>query len=288
MTLGEKIYRLRTEKGLSQEALGEALKVSRQSVSKWETDQSVPELDKLVAISEFFHVTTDYLLKEEEAGNVVSDMYSAENRILEGYAKESISGYDVSGMDGEAAIIHSDLYRYRRPHYEYKSKKMIGKLPLVHINVGPGLYRAKGVIAIGNIASGGIAVGFLAMGGIALGLLSVGLLALATVAVGLLAFGSLAVGVISFGAMSVGIFSMGAYSVGQFAFGAKAEGAQVAIGDMARGKIALGYSQATGDYTQVSHREPFDYESACRAIDAQVSSHWWFFKSWAKRMIRFF
>ena len=41
MTLGEKIYRLRTEKGLSQEALGEVLGVSRQSVSKWETDQSI-------------------------------------------------------------------------------------------------------------------------------------------------------------------------------------------------------------------------------------------------------
>ena len=51
MTLGEKIYRLRIERGLSQEGFGEMLNVSRQSVSKWETDQSLPELDKVVAIS---------------------------------------------------------------------------------------------------------------------------------------------------------------------------------------------------------------------------------------------
>lgn len=48
MTLGEKIYRLRSEKGLSQEAFGDMLGVSRQSVSKWETDQSLPELEKLL------------------------------------------------------------------------------------------------------------------------------------------------------------------------------------------------------------------------------------------------
>lgn len=266
MTLGEKIYRLRTEKGLSQEALGDVLKVSRQSVSKWETDQSVPELDKLVAISDFFDVSTDYLLKEEtteDTGSAASATYRTAS-----YASEDFS--------------------CRRRHYEYRSQKMVGSLPFIHINVGPGLYRAKGIIAIGNMASGVIAVGFLATGVIAVGLLSIGLLALATVAVGLLAYGSLAVGVISFGAVSFGIFSMGAYSVGQFAFGAKAEGVQVAIGDVARGKIALGYSRAAGDYTQISGGESFDYESACRAIDAQVSSHWWFFKSWAKRMIRLF
>ena len=66
MTLGEKIFRLRTEQGLSQETFGEKLGVSRQSVSKWETDQSVPELDKIVAISELFGVSTDYLLKQTE------------------------------------------------------------------------------------------------------------------------------------------------------------------------------------------------------------------------------
>jgi len=63
MTLGEKIAALRAEHKLSQGDLAEALCVSRQSVSKWETDTSVPELDKLIQISELFHVTLDELVK---------------------------------------------------------------------------------------------------------------------------------------------------------------------------------------------------------------------------------
>lgn len=252
MTLGEKIYMLRTEKGLSQESFGDSLGVSRQSVSKWETGASVPELDKIVAISNLFGVTTDYLLRED----------------LE---REMRAG-DSS----------------RRSHYEYKSKKMIGNLPLVHIHTGAGLYRAKGVIAIGNIAEGALAIGFVAVGGFAIGLVSVGLLCLATLAVGIVALGSFSFGIITFGAVSVGIFSMGALTFGQFAFGASAHGAQVAVGDMAQGNIALGYSQAIGNYTEVSGRQPFDYENACRLIDEHVSPSWSFFKTWAKHMVKFF
>ena len=62
MKLGETIYRLRTEKRLSQEELAERLDVSRQSISKWETDAAVPELDKLVKLSELFGVTLDALV----------------------------------------------------------------------------------------------------------------------------------------------------------------------------------------------------------------------------------
>lgn len=62
MTLGEKIYKLRTQKNLSQGDLADALKVSRQSISKWETNSSVPELDKLVKLSKLFEVTLDELV----------------------------------------------------------------------------------------------------------------------------------------------------------------------------------------------------------------------------------
>ena len=264
MTLGEKIYNLRTEKGFSQEALGEKLGVSRQSVSKWETDQSVPELDKIVAISEVFGVSTDYLLKEEEEAYLEKEGPREEEFIREGYRCN------------------------RRGHYEYKSKKMIGNLPLVHINLGTGIYRAKGIIAVGTIAEGGFAVGLAAMGGFSIGIVSLGILALANLAFGIIAFGSFAVGVISIGAFAFGIFSMGAMTFGQFAFGASAHGAQVAVGDVASGKIALGYSRAVGTYTEVSNREPFDYENACRLIDAHVSSNWLFFKTWAKGMVKWF
>lgn len=66
MTLGEKVAGLRTQRGMSQGALAEELEVSRQSVSKWETDASVPELDKLVKLSRLFEVSLDELVIGEE------------------------------------------------------------------------------------------------------------------------------------------------------------------------------------------------------------------------------
>jgi len=63
MKLSEKIQVLRKQKGLSQEQLAEMLGVSRQSISKWELDDSAPDIATLVKISEIFGVSTDYLLK---------------------------------------------------------------------------------------------------------------------------------------------------------------------------------------------------------------------------------
>ena len=67
MTLGQNIARLRTQKNLSQGDLADALDISRQSVSKWETDASIPELDKLLRLAELFGVTLDELVKGESA-----------------------------------------------------------------------------------------------------------------------------------------------------------------------------------------------------------------------------
>lgn len=64
MTLGEKLQKLRQQQGLSQDALAEQLGVSRQAVSKWERDEAVPELDKIVRLSELFGVSLDTLLKD--------------------------------------------------------------------------------------------------------------------------------------------------------------------------------------------------------------------------------
>ena len=64
MTLGEKIQKLRKEHGLSQENMAAQLEVSRQAISKWELNDSVPEVNKVVLISEMFSVSLDYLLKD--------------------------------------------------------------------------------------------------------------------------------------------------------------------------------------------------------------------------------
>lgn len=67
MTLGENIARLRTQKDWSQGDLADALGISRQSISKWETDTSIPELEKLIKLSELFGVTLDQLVHGEDA-----------------------------------------------------------------------------------------------------------------------------------------------------------------------------------------------------------------------------
>lgn len=66
MKIGEKIIVLRKEKGYSQEELASMLDVSRQSVSKWELNTSIPDLDKIIKLSEIFQVSVDSLVKEEE------------------------------------------------------------------------------------------------------------------------------------------------------------------------------------------------------------------------------
>lgn len=67
MNLGENIYRLRTQRNMSQGDLANALDVSRQSVSKWENNSAVPELDKLIKMSELFGVTMDELVGRKPA-----------------------------------------------------------------------------------------------------------------------------------------------------------------------------------------------------------------------------
>lgn len=66
MDLSEKIIKLRKANNLSQEQLAEQLGVSRQSISKWELGQSMPEVENLSLLSDIFNVTVDYLLKPSE------------------------------------------------------------------------------------------------------------------------------------------------------------------------------------------------------------------------------
>ena len=65
MDLGKKLFELRKKKNLSQEDVANNLNVTRQTVSKWETNQSTPDFDKIVPICELFEISTEELLKEE-------------------------------------------------------------------------------------------------------------------------------------------------------------------------------------------------------------------------------
>ncbi|MCM1179743.1 MAG: helix-turn-helix domain-containing protein [Clostridium sp.] len=84
MNFSEKLLTLRKAKDLTQEQLAEKLDVSRQSISKWESGQATPELDKIVALSAVFDVTTDYLLKSSEIDDlsVKTEMLEKQQQIM--------------------------------------------------------------------------------------------------------------------------------------------------------------------------------------------------------------
>lgn len=65
MTLGDKLSKLRKENNYTQEQLADVLGVSRQAISKWESDTTYPETDKLIRMSELFDCSLDYLLKDK-------------------------------------------------------------------------------------------------------------------------------------------------------------------------------------------------------------------------------
>ena len=65
MTFGEKLQSLRQKAGMSQDVLAEKLDVSRQAVSRWERNETMPETEKVILLADLFGVTTDYLLRPE-------------------------------------------------------------------------------------------------------------------------------------------------------------------------------------------------------------------------------
>lgn len=206
MAFTEKLQKLRKSNGMSQENLAEAAGVSRQAVSKWESGQSYPEMDKLITLSKLFQISLDSLVKD----------------------------------DDNKGFIYNENCKYKF-HYEYKSRRTLFNLPLVHVNIGRGIYTAKGVIAVGNISIGLVSLGIISLGGLCLGSLSLGLLSLAAISIGLIfSIGGISIGVLAVGGLSIGVFSLGGLSLGMFSFGGYAAGSYIAAGGYARGHIAIG------------------------------------------------
>lgn len=249
MKFHEKLQQLRKEKGLSQESLAEVLGVSRQAVSKWESGSTYPEMEKLITLSDLFGVTLDSIVKDSEleknTGNNTSEPY----------------------------------WTTRGSFYEYKSTKTLFGLPLVHINIGRGLRKAKGIVAIGNIATGFLSIGMVAGGLLSIGIASLGVISFGVLSVGaLLAIGALSLGVISIGAVAVGVFTMGALSAGMFSIGAVAAGTHIAIGDYAVGHIAIGETVEGIKVIQVAETDRM-FSTVSRAevkglIDSEFPNLW--------------
>jgi len=83
MILADKIIKFRKKFGWSQEELAEKMNVSRQSISKWESARSIPDLNKIIMLSEIFGVSTDYLIKDEieETDVAIEDVDTSVNRV---------------------------------------------------------------------------------------------------------------------------------------------------------------------------------------------------------------
>lgn len=81
ITFGKRLQRLRKENGLSQESLSEKLSITRQTISKWELDQSTPEIEYIAQLSDIFEVSTDYLIKGSDfiSSKNVNSVFPDEN-----------------------------------------------------------------------------------------------------------------------------------------------------------------------------------------------------------------
>lgn len=259
MTLGEKLSRLRKENQYTQEQLAEILGVSRQAISKWESNLAYPETDKLIRLGELFDCSLDYLLREQE----------------EAARRNSCSRESTPGLSRSC---------------ERKSKKTVWGMPLWHTG-----RNARGFFAVGLNASGVFAVGLRAKGIVSLGVLSVGVASLGIVslgafslglwALGILSAGCISAGVLATGAISFGIISLGAIAVGDFSVGALAVGKYFAIGDNARAMIALADTQATGSVLEkIGKLPPKDLAAVKETLDGIVPRS----LSWAKEIMKLF
>ena len=262
MTLGEKLSKLRKEYNYTQEQLADILGVSRQSISKWESDIAYPETDKLIKMGKLFECSMDYLLNED----------ITEKKGLQPTEKESI--WD----------------KLKKQLHERKSEKMIFGMPHYHIGRNAhGFFaiglKARGVVSFGLMSQGVFSFGLLSLGGVSIGLLSFGLISAGIFSAGLLAVGSIALGFFAAGAISVGLISFGALSVGYFSTGALAIGKYAAIGDHAHAMIAIGQTVADGSvYSHIGDLTTADIPKVVEWLDGNVPS--WL--GWAKEIFRFY
>ena len=223
MTFSEKLIRLRRREGLSQEQLADRLGVTRQSVSKWESGSAAPETGKLIAISELFGVSLDYLLKswvEEDAAAAPGG----------------------SGTERLERKLDELVRRERGSLCHYTSRARVLGLPLVSVRIGRGRNPNRDNTAVGIVAVGNFAVGVVSVGLITLGVFSLGMLAFGLLALGMVSVGTLAVGVAALGYLALGVSAVGVYAAGVAVCGLR-----TAVGFSAAAAVAVG-RHAAGDH----------------------------------------
>ena len=223
MTFSEKLMDLRRKSGMSQEQLADRLGVTRQSVSKWESGTAMPELVKLISLSDLFGVSVDYLVKDR----------------LDSPEEEARGGDDLSARQADRLEKKVDeLTRYVKGKvYRFDSKTRIFGLPLVSVRFG---FTRNGRVSIENVARGVIAIGNCAVGVVSIGIIGVGLFSFGVVSLGLLALGFVAAGLLSFGIAALGVLALGVSAVGVYSGGVAAIAAKIAVAVSAVAPTAVG------------------------------------------------
>ena len=112
MKLSEKIIALRKASGMTQEKLAEICNVSRQSISKWEADIALPEIEKLLILGKTFHVSLDVLLKDELALNELKEVQCCGNNALQKRKQEVYEGMLIKeSLDDDSVIDFLNIHK---------------------------------------------------------------------------------------------------------------------------------------------------------------------------------
>ncbi len=222
MSINDNITNLLKCNNITEEELANELSISEEDIINWKNNKSEPSIKELKLLSKRFSISIDELV-----GN---------NKYVSSDKKVFYVGY------------------------EYRSKKTIKNIPLIHINVGKGK-KARGIIAIGNnakgiISIGGKSVGLFSVGGLSLGLISIGgigigIFSIAGIALALLmSIGGISIAPFAVGGIAIGILTLGGISIGNYSIGGISIGKYVSIGGYANGHIAIGY-HVNGNITPI-------------------------------------
>jgi len=225
MEFSEKLTYLRRGAGLSQEQLADRLGVTRQSVSKWESGTAMPELAKLIALSDAFGVSIDYLVKD----------------CIETAEPCEVPKEEVTRLEQKLNRLSEEYRGSWGPYFAYTSKARLLGIPLVSIRFGRDRHPGKHTLAVGIIAIGNFSVGVISLGLLSAGILSVGMLSL---------------GVFALGMVSVGWAALGVTVVGVYGAGMAVNALEIAVGTAAHGRTAIGVDVAGGNTLLLGENTP--------------------------------
>lgn len=223
MTIGGRLASERKKLGLTQEELGSKLDISRQAISKWESDISLPDTANLIKLSSLFSTSIDFLLKGEKCEE-----------------KDEVN---------EIPITH-----FKRIKEKHSDKTLMG-LPLWSIGVrSKGFFslgfKSEGFFSLGFMSRGVFSLGCFSFGGVSIGMASLGALSLGTFSLGLFSLGAISIALFaSLGAISIAPLSLGSLSIGEVSVGAFSRGRWFSYGDDAKAFVAIGKSKVAGEYT---------------------------------------